>query len=32
VTGAHYPSDVVTGMLLGASIGAATLKWWSIAA
>jgi undecaprenyl-diphosphatase len=29
VTGAHYPSDVVTGVLLGASIGAATLKFWS---
>jgi membrane-associated phospholipid phosphatase len=27
VTGAHYPSDVVTGVLLGASVGAATLKW-----
>lgn len=28
VTGAHYPSDVVTGVLLGASVGAATLRWW----
>jgi membrane-associated phospholipid phosphatase len=27
VTGAHFPSDVVTGVLLGASVGAATLKW-----
>jgi membrane-associated phospholipid phosphatase len=27
VTGAHYPSDVLTGVLLGASVGAATLKW-----
>jgi undecaprenyl-diphosphatase len=28
VTGAHYPSDVVTGVLLGAGVGAATLRWW----
>jgi membrane-associated phospholipid phosphatase len=27
VTGAHYPSDVVTGVLLGATAGAATLRW-----
>jgi undecaprenyl-diphosphatase len=27
-TGAHYPSDVVTGVLLGAGVGAATLRWW----
>jgi membrane-associated phospholipid phosphatase len=28
VTGVHYPSDVVSGVLLGATVGAATLKWW----
>jgi membrane-associated phospholipid phosphatase len=27
VTGAHYPSDVVIGVLLGAGVGAATLGW-----
>jgi undecaprenyl-diphosphatase len=28
VTGAHYPSDVVAGVALGAGAGAATLYWW----
>jgi membrane-associated phospholipid phosphatase len=27
VTGAHYPSDVVTGVLLGAGVAATTLRW-----
>jgi undecaprenyl-diphosphatase len=28
VTGAHYPSDVVAGVALGAGAGALTLWWW----
>ena len=28
VTGAHYPSDVVAGVALGAGAGFLTLWWW----
>jgi diacylglycerol kinase family enzyme/membrane-associated phospholipid phosphatase len=28
VTGAHYPSDVLAGVVLGAGAGALTLWWW----
>jgi undecaprenyl-diphosphatase len=28
VTGAHYPSDVLAGVALGAAAGALTLWWW----
>jgi undecaprenyl-diphosphatase len=28
VTGAHYPSDVAAGAVLGVGIGTLTLRWW----
>jgi undecaprenyl-diphosphatase len=28
VTGAHYPSDVAAGFVLGAASGLVTLRWW----
>ena len=27
-TGAHYPSDVLAGAMIGAATGAMTLRWW----
>jgi undecaprenyl-diphosphatase len=28
VTGAHYPSDVVAGAVLGIGVGSLTVRWW----